>query len=362
VVQYDVEEGTAVLRAVNPAFERRFDVDGSAIADDRLADTLLVGTADGDSNSRWKLAEPADDTERIEDAGETDDTEEIDDTERRGDERGSDAETNAEEILARLTEGERVTVEYRPETGDERDYFRLEAVPCSDDAAEGYVVYTTVTELKRRMKRLRTRADRLERVASVTAHDLRNPLDVAKIRIEAARDTGENVHFEKVEEALERMQGIIQNVLSVGGGAVDPSDTVSLDDVAEAAWSTVETADATLALDADLSTIRADADRLQQIFENLFRNAVEHGRKDVTVTVGSLSDGFYVADDGSTIPSTERDHVFDPGYTTADDSTGLGLAIVRQIAEDHGWRVAVTASDAGGTRFAFTGVEAERGA
>jgi signal transduction histidine kinase len=82
----------------------------------------------------------------------------------------------------------------------------------------------------------------------------------------------------------------------------------------------------------------------------------------VTVTVGSLSDGFYVADDGSTIPSTERDHVFDPGYTTADDSTGLGLAIVRQIAEDHGWRVAVTASDAGGTRFAFTGVEAERGA
>jgi signal transduction histidine kinase len=38
------------------------------------------------------------------------------------------------------------------------------------------------------------------------------------------------------------------------------------------------------------------------LLENLFRNAVEHSGDEVTITVGSLEDGFYVEDDGSGIP------------------------------------------------------------
>jgi signal transduction histidine kinase len=84
---------------------------------------------------------------------------------------------------------------------------------------------------------------------------------------------------------------------------------------------------------------------------------VEHGGEAVTVTVGALDDGFYVADDGPGIPETERDSIFEAGYSTADDGTGFGLRIVEQVADAHGWTVGVVESEAGGASFEVRGVE-----
>ena len=97
--------------------------------------------------------------------------------------------------------------------------------------------------------------------------------------------------------------------------------------------------------------------RLEQLLENLFRNAVDHAGEDVTVTVGDLDDEFYVADDGPGISDDERDRVFEDGYSTVEEGAGLGLAIVAGIAEAHGWSVTVTESEDGGARFEVTGVE-----
>jgi signal transduction histidine kinase len=58
-----------------------------------------------------------------------------------------------------------------------------------------------------------------------------------------------------------------------------------------------------------------------------------------------------VADDGPGVPPGQRDHVFDRGYSAAEDGTGFGLAIVEEIATAHGWTVSVTESEAGGARF-----------
>ena len=83
----------------------------------------------------------------------------------------------------------------------------------------------------------------------------------------------------------------------------------------------------------------------------------------MTVTVGTLgdgaespperdaTDGFFVEDDGTGIPETDRDRVFERGYSSDDRGTGFGLHIVEQIAEVHGWRVSVTESESGGARF-----------
>ena len=88
------------------------------------------------------------------------------------------------------------------------------------------------------------------------------------------------------------------------------------------------------------------------------QDAVEHGATDsrVTVTVGTVADGIYVADDGSGIPEPERGRVFDGGHTTAEDGTGFGLAIVERIASAHGWTVSVGESESGGARFEIRGV------
>jgi signal transduction histidine kinase len=102
--------------------------------------------------------------------------------------------------------------------------------------------------------------------------------------------------------------------------------------------------------------IHADQSRLRQVFENLMRNAVEHAGDNVTLTVGGLADGFYVADDGPGIPEDGREAVFDVGHSTKAEGTGFGLSIVRQIVEAHGWAITVTEGSQGGARFEITGV------
>jgi len=59
--------------------------------------------------------------------------------------------------------------------------------------------------------------------------------------------------------------------------------------------------------------MEADFSQLSQMFENLFRNVIEHGGDDVTVSVGRTWDGFYVEDTGPGIPEDERDDVLDRG-------------------------------------------------
>jgi len=86
-------------------------------------------------------------------------------------------------------------------------------------------------------------------------------------------------------------------------------------------------------------------------------DAVEHAGEDVTVTVGDVEGGFYVADDGRGIPESDRETVFETGYTTSDDGTGFGLEIVEAVASAHGWDVRVTDAAGGGARFEFTGVD-----
>jgi signal transduction histidine kinase len=49
--------------------------------------------------------------------------------------------------------------------------------------------------------------------------------------------------------------------------------------------------------------------------------------------------------------------VFEAGYSTNEDGTGFGLRIVEQVANAHGWEVAITESEQGGARFEITGVE-----
>jgi signal transduction histidine kinase len=152
------------------------------------------------------------------------------------------------------------------------------------------------------------------------------------------------------------MDALIEDILTLAreGDRVNELEDVDLGEVCEACWQHVETAEATLETTTD-KTIRADRSRLQQLIENLVRNAVEHGRDDVTVTIGDLETGFYIADDGTGIPADERESVFDAGYSTADDGTGFGLSIVKQVADAHGWDITLTESEAGGARFEITG-------
>jgi signal transduction histidine kinase len=235
--------------------------------------------------------------------------------------------------------------------------------------------------------------------ASMVSHDLRNPLSVAKGHIDLARTEGNHEDIETAERALDRMNDLIDDVLQLArqGQPIDESERVDLGTIAERSWEMVDSGGAELLVEA-AAEIDADPDRLSRLFENLFRNSVEHGATgpdsqthqdsvehgstgnrpqaddsvehgstssrtqsddsiehggpDVTVRVGALDrGGFYVEDDGAGIPEDEREDVFGSGYSTEEEGTGFGLAIVKEIVDAHGWTIRVTAGREGGARF-----------
>ena len=216
----------------------------------------------------------------------------------------------------------------------------------------------TVTELEQANDRLERKNEQLDQFVDIASHDLRNPVNVAQGRLEIAREEFDSEHLETADDALARMNTLINDLVSLtkAGDQIEEVVPVELGGVSRSAWSSVETKNASLTVETD-GEIYADESRLRQVFENLFRNAIQHGGEDVTVTVGPLADGFYVEDTGSGIPDRLRGQVLEDGVTTGGDGVGLGLSIVGQIAAAHGWTIGVEQSAEGGARFEFVGVE-----
>ncbi len=213
-------------------------------------------------------------------------------------------------------------------------------------------------QLEERKRTLERQNERLDAFTSVVSHDLRNPLNVASGRLELAKDDCESEHLAEVDLALDRMETLIDELLELArqDEAVGEQESIVLAALLENCWTTVETNDATLNIDVE-RTVTADKSRLQQVFENLFRNAIEHGGEDVTITVGECEDGFYIEDDGPGILEDEREEIFETGYSTSDEGTGFGLSIVKEIVEAQGWEITVTEGSDGGARFEISDVE-----
>ena len=212
--------------------------------------------------------------------------------------------------------------------------------------------------LRQRERELQRQNERLQEFTSVVSHDLRNPLTVAQGHLQLANEVVTNDHLNQVEDAHQRMLMLIEDLLAFareGMKALDLSP-IEISSVLDDCWKHVDTRDATL--DNQVTgTIEADENRLRQLFENLFRNCVEHGGSDVTVTVGTLSNGIFIEDDGPGIAEGDREHVFETGYSTTEHGTGFGLRIVKEIVESHGWAIAITDARGGGARFEITGVQ-----
>jgi PAS domain S-box-containing protein len=278
--------------------------------------------------------------------------------------------------------GESTTFEEELRGPDGETYiFKITRIPfkttgTDEDAVLGYARDVTdlkeyEQELEETKRTLEKSNEKLDQFAGIVSHDLRNPLNAAQLRLDLLRREKTDEHIDEVEESLDRMQSMIEDLLllSRAGEAIENSQQVSLVAVATESWEIAQTEAAELELLVDESTtVRADRDRLRHVFENLFRNAVDHNDSPLTARVGLLDTsveptdddqrgGFFVEDDGDGIPEDEYDDIFSHGYTTSDDGTGFGLSIVEDVVGAHGWTISVAESDEGGARFEITGVK-----
>lgn len=215
-----------------------------------------------------------------------------------------------------------------------------------------------------------------DELLSIVAHDLRNPLQSvllqARLLHDRARDASEWVRkpSEVVEHSVRRMARLIQDLLDVGRMevgqlpvelAVVPAGPL-VADALEAQRTLAAAAGIELAAElGGLPDLRADRDRLLQVFENLLGNALKFSNRGSRVTVCAASLGqevvFRVADAGRGIRPEELPRLFDRYWQAERGSrkgAGLGLYIARAIIEAHGGRVWVESELGKGTTVSFS--------
>ena len=271
-----------------------------------------------------------------------------------GEEQGAELAANYHRCVKA---GEPISYQEELRVSEEARIWQTKLAPVVSDGEITRLVGVTrnVTERVERERQLRQQNERLGEFASVISHDLRSPLNVAQGRAALLAEQGESEHLDPLLQALDRMEAIVEDTLTLArqGDTISETESVSLTNLVGKCWATVDTDDATIDI-VDEMTFQADPDRLRHVFENLFRNAVEHGGSDVTVRVGRHNElGIYVEDNGPGIPVEKRDEVFEPGHSSAQGGTGFGLTIVKRIVEAHGWELSVADGTDGGARFEF---------
>ena len=107
----------------------------------------------------------------------------------------------------------------------------------------------------------------------------------------------------------------------------------------------------TLRLPKEAVLVIADADELQRVFINLFRNSIqamsERGSIDVSASVERGMLHVVFADSGPGVPEHLRSRIFEPSFSTKTEGMGLGLAIVRRVIEDMGGTITLRPIDKG---------------
>jgi nitrogen-specific signal transduction histidine kinase len=246
------------------------------------------------------------------------------------------------------------------------------------------VVLTDITALKRLELQIR-RSDRLASLGTLSAgmaHEIKNPLvsikTFAQLLPERYQDSDFRDTFSNlIGHEIDRIDSLVNQLLRFARPAKPVLKPMHVHEVLEKSLQLVghrlyqKEIKLSRSWQADVDTIRADADQLEQVFLNFFLNAMDAMNRGGELSVateihaatewvaaisGSNGDSHEVLrvtirDDGEGIRKEDIPHVFDPFFTTKDYGTGLGLSVVHGIIQEHGGQIEVESELKKGTAF-----------
>ncbi len=231
----------------------------------------------------------------------------------------------------------------------------------------------TISELKTRQDQL-LQSGKMAAVGTLTsgiAHELNNPLNNIGLMVEALSDDFDDLPdadkrrmLDQIYTQVERASATVRNLLDFTRKGRSVFARLQVENTVRTAKRLVSNeaklADVRWEVDfpEDLPKVKGHPNDLQQVFLNLFLNAIQAmpDGGELRVRADAVDDEWVrirVTDTGRGIPEEHLSLVFDPFFTTKDPGTGtgLGLSVTHGIIKEHGGRIDVESKPGRGTTF-----------
>ncbi len=198
-------------------------------------------------------------------------------------------------------------------------------------------------------------------VATVIAHDLKNPLvSILGFARRIREGKGDiTLGVQTIEDSAQNMQRIVNSVLDFAKPLqLEFKDVDIRDSIRQAGESCRAKAEArSIPLTIHLPTIPVntpiDSSHIERALINLIDNAVDASQPGSVVTITAAIDTDYIAitikDQGSGMDRETLANLFMPFYTTKNEGTGLGMPISRKVIEAHGGTLGINSRQGVGT-------------
>lgn len=199
-------------------------------------------------------------------------------------------------------------------------------------------------------------------LAAGVAHEIGNPLNAISLNLQMLeRDPSDREAIDICKSQVRRLDGIIRGFL----GALRPAKMVlSPGSIAEPLKNCLAALkgqfeerriNVTLDVPAALPPVALDKDKMEQVFFNLVKNALEAmkdgGAIDIVLSVDDRDVTVSFRDTGLGMNAEQLAHLFEPYRTTKEHGTGLGLMISARIVRDHGGVISAQSKEGEGTVF-----------
>lgn len=205
-------------------------------------------------------------------------------------------------------------------------------------------------------------------LAAGMAHEIRNPLNsislFTQLLSQGVEDSESKEYLDRILKEVERIDSIIRRLVEAANRRRSSAQDVCVEELVRSALDVfspqVEARQVQLLIDCpcELPLIKADPSELEQIFTNLFQNALEEMNDggDLTVSFALNSDRIEVrvCDNGGGIRGEDMESIFKPFFSTKSLGTGIGLPVAQRIARLYRGDLTVEKSSLSGTTFLVT--------
>ena len=227
------------------------------------------------------------------------------------------------------------------------------------------VVFRDLTEIKELQEEVRRKQhfEAMGKVMSGVAHEIRNPLfaiqSIAQILEREIEFPQHDTLIKAILKETSRMRHLVDELLLYGKPSKLNLAEVDMSTFVTELNQHVATRKPGVLLSSSIppnTIIRADRDKIRQVFLNLLNNALDAESKTITIASAKRSAHIIVSliDDGTGMKKQDLERIFDPFYTTKREGTGLGLSICKKIIEDHGGSIEVRSGEGQGTTVTLT--------